>query len=95
MDAEQGTVADWFEQRKQRLVWLLPSTGGSGSRVNGSSSTLHGPRMAPPSGGLACRPGGDRLAQWRDGVGLPQCGFSVLLSSGFSFSPSSSPSCGG
>jgi hypothetical protein len=57
-------------QRKQRLVWRLPSTGSSGSRANGSSSTLHDPHMAPPSDGLACRPGGDRLAQRHDGVGL-------------------------
>jgi uncharacterized protein YggL (DUF469 family) len=30
MDAEQGTTADWLEQRKQRLVRLLPLTDGSG-----------------------------------------------------------------
>jgi hypothetical protein len=76
MDAEQGTVADWLEQRKQRLVWLLPSTNGSGFRVNGSSGTLCGPRMAPPSSGsLACRPDGDLVVQRRDGFGLPQCDF--------------------
>jgi hypothetical protein len=89
MDAEQGTVADWLEQRKQRLVWLLPSTDGSGFRANGSSGILRGPRMAPSSsGGLSCRPDSDVVVQRRGDFGFSHGRPPVLLSPSFSFSPS-------
>jgi hypothetical protein len=36
-----------------------------------TNSGAAAPARHPPSGGLACRPGGDQLVQRRDGVGLP------------------------
>jgi hypothetical protein len=74
------------------------TTDGSGLGVGVPGSDRSGFAAAKhrnsSSGGLAGRPDSGRLAQRCDGVELPQCGFPVLLASGFSFPPpilSSSP----